>query len=122
MVKIEEMGKTMTFFEQLEQEAGPVVLINKVTVDPEEVDQLLRVWTADVVMMKQQPGYISAQIHRGIGGSSTFINYSVWESVGELKRAFNRPEFQATLEDWPPSAVASPHLFEKIAIPGCCVA
>ena len=32
MVKIEEMSKTITFFEQLEREAGPIVLINRITV------------------------------------------------------------------------------------------
>ena len=69
MVKIEEMSETITFFEQLEQEAGPIVLINRITVKPEEADQLLRIWTIDIDMMKGQPGFISAQLHQGIGGS-----------------------------------------------------
>ena len=118
MVKIEEMSETITFFEQLEQEARPIVLINRITVKPEEADQLLRIWTIDIEMMKGQPGFISAQLHQGIGGSSVFLNHSVWESVGALKRAFNRPEFQETLKEYPPSAVASPHIFEKLAISG----
>jgi len=118
MIKIEEMSKTITFFEQMEQECGPVVIINRITVNPEETDELLRVWATDIEIMKGQPGYISAQLHRGVGGNSVFLNYSVWESVGHLKQAFNRPEFQVTLNDYPPSAVASPHIFEKIDIPG----
>ena len=30
---------------------------------------------------KEQPGFISTQLHKGIGGSATFINYAVWESA-----------------------------------------
>ncbi len=122
MIKIEEMGKSLTFFEQMNEKAGPVVIINKISVVPEEGDELIRAWTADIEMMKGQPGYISAQLHKGVGGSGVYLNYSVWESVESLKRAFERPEFQETLNNYPASAVASPHIFEKIAIPGCCVA
>ena len=39
-----------------------------------------------------------------------------------IKRAFGDPEFQAKLGQYPPSAVASPHLFRKVAVPGICVA
>lgn len=118
MVKIEETSEAITFFEQLEQEVGPIVLINRITVKPEEADQLLRIWITDIEIMKGQPGFISAQLHQGIGGNSVFLNHSVWESVADLKRAFNRPEFQETLKEYPLSAVASPHIFEKMAISG----
>ena len=46
-----------------------------------------------------------------------FVNYAVWESVADFKRAFNNAEFQARIQDYPPSVVASPHLFQKIAVP-----
>jgi hypothetical protein len=36
--------------------------------------------------------------------------------------AFSHPEFQAKLSAYPSSAVAAPHLFEKVAVPGICVA
>ncbi len=122
MLNFEEMDKTVTVFEQMEQNVGPVVLINKFTVKPEETDQLLRAWAADAAIMKKQPGYISTQLYRAIGGSSVFLNYAVWESVEDFKRAFHNPEFQAKFTDYPPSTVASPHLFEKMAVPGFCVA
>ena len=32
------------------------------------------------------------------------------------------PEFAAKRSAYPPSAVASPHLFQKVAVPGICVA
>ncbi len=63
-----------------EANVAPVILINKFNVKPEDVDQFLKIWAADAAIMKQQPGFISAQLHRGIGGSCVFINYAVWES------------------------------------------
>ena len=71
--------------------------------------------------MKQQPRFIRKQLQRGIGGSSVFFNYAVWESVEHFKRAFSNPEFQAKMKDYPPSAAASPHLLKKVAVPGICV-
>jgi heme-degrading monooxygenase HmoA len=72
--------------------------------------------------MRHQPGFISTQLHRGVGGSRVFINYAVWESTEHFKRALTNPEFQSKLGHYPPSAVASPHLFRKVAVPGICVA
>jgi heme-degrading monooxygenase HmoA len=49
--------------------------------------------------MKQQPGFISTQLHRSIAGSSVFVNYAIWETVDDFKRAFTNPEFQAKMKD-----------------------
>jgi quinol monooxygenase YgiN len=122
MAQLIEMDRHVSLFEQMdEQRVGPVILINTFTVEPEEVDRLQQAWASDAAFMRQQPGFISTQLHRGIGRSSTFVNYAVWESVEQFKRAFTNPEFQAKLQDYPPSAAASPHLFKKVAVPGICV-
>src|SRR5918999_4491268 len=121
MPQLIEMDKNVTLFTQIEEQIGPVILINKLTADPGEVDQLLKAWAADAAFMKQQPGFISTQLHQGIGGSSVFFNYAVWESVEHFKRAFSNPEFQSKMADYPPSAAASPHLVKKVAVPGICV-
>jgi heme-degrading monooxygenase HmoA len=71
--------------------------------------------------MKQQPGFISAQLHRGIASSSTFFNYAVFESAERFKRAFNNPEFRSSVVALPSSTLMSPHLFKKVAVPGICV-
>jgi heme-degrading monooxygenase HmoA len=122
MPQMIEMDKNVTLRDQLQHEIGPVILINTFTVQADEADQLLQAWAADATYFKQQPGFISTQLHRGIGGSSVFVNYAVWESVGQFRAAFSRPEFQEHLKAYPPSAVASPHLFQKVAVPGLCVA
>jgi heme-degrading monooxygenase HmoA len=122
MVKLTEMDEGVTLQQQLAQEAGPVILINTFTVKAEEADQLLQAWAADAAFFKRQPGFISTQLHRGIGGSCVFINYAVWESVAHLRSALSQPEFREALQAYPPSAVASPHLFQKLAVPNLCVA
>ena len=121
MLKFVEMDENTSFFAQMDQDLGTVILINEFTVAPEDTEGFLEAWTADAVVMKKQPGFISTQLHKGIGGSRVFVNYAVWESVADFKRAFNDPEFQARMQDYPSSVVASPHLFQKVAVPRVCV-
>lgn len=121
MVTLVEMDPTITLFEQMQDRGGPVVLINSFKVRPDEVDQLLSAWTADATLMRAQPGYISTQLHRGIGGSCVFLNYAVWESTEHFARAFANPEFQSQLGHYPSSATSEPHLFRKLAVAGVCV-
>lgn len=102
--------------------ASPVVLINVFTLDKADEQTFLQAWQADADVMKRQPGFISTQLHRAIGESPTYLNYAVWESTADFRAAFSHPEFRAKLSAYPSSAVASPHLFQKVAVPGVCVA
>jgi quinol monooxygenase YgiN len=113
-MKMVEMSERITLREQMEKSVGPVVLVNRFTVKPEEADELLKAWTTDTEVMKRQPGFVSAQLHRGVGDPGEFLNYAVWESVEVFRRAFSNPQFQASLAHYPPSTTASPHLFQKI--------
>ena len=121
-IKLAELDDRVTYGQQLQQETGPVVLINTFNVAPEDAERLLAVWAEDAAFMKQQPGFISTQLHRGIAGSTTFVNVAVWESAGALRSAFASPDFQAHVAHYPNSTVTKPHLFEKVAVPGICVA
>ena len=119
-----EMDESVTLAAQLGEEEGrrrSVILINKFNVKPEDTDNLLKAWAADAAYLKQKPGFISTQLHRGIGGSCVFINYAVWESVEHFKQATSDPAFRSALANYPDSAMASPHLFRKVAVPGICV-
>lgn len=121
MPKFVEMDDKTTFAAQMAEEVGTVILVNQFLVEPDDAEQFLKRWAEDAAIMKRQPGFISAQLHKGVGGSRVFLNYTVWESVADFKRAFNNPEFRANIESYPPSVVASPHLFQKIAVPRICV-
>ena len=107
---------------QLAVDATPVVLVNLVTLDKADEPRFLEAWQNDAAFMKRQPGFISTQLHRAIGDSSAYVNYGVWESTAHYRAAFTHPEFRASLAAYPSSVLAIPHLFQKVAVPGICVA
>lgn len=107
---------------QLAIEAAPVVLVNIFTLDKADETTFLKVWQDDAAFMKQLPGFISTQLHRAIGDSPMYLNYAVWETTSAFQAAFAHPEFRSKLSAYPSSAVAAPHLFQKVAVPGICVA
>ncbi len=118
-----ELCETVSLADQMQSnEDGPIVLMNVLTVEPADEDELVASWKHDADFMKQQPGYISTQLHKAIGGSPTFINYAIWENVESFRAAFQNPEFQSRIAAYPESAVAAPHLFKKLAVAGHCVA
>jgi heme-degrading monooxygenase HmoA len=121
-MKFKEMDAHVSLSDQLGQEVGPVVLVNEFSVDPRQADDLVAAWAEDAAYFKSQPGFIAAQLHRGIAGSGVFLNYAIWESVRAFRDAFSSPEFRSKLARYPESTVASPHLFQKVAVPGICLA
>jgi len=127
MAKFIEMDDRVKFKDQIEEKMlGSVILINKFNVKPNKVEQFLRDWAEDATNFKQQPGFISTQLHKGIGKSCVFINYAVWESIEHYKKAINKLLFSSQsqsplLKYGDKSLVISPHLFTKIAVPGICV-
>ena len=124
MAKLIEMDENVTLKDQMEnQAAGAVVLINKFNVDSDDVEQFLKAWKEDATKFKNQTGFISA-LHKGIGKSTVFVNYAVWESLQHFKNAVDNvigPDFQSQLSKYPKSLVVSPHLFKKVAVRGICL-
>ena len=127
MAKFVEMDDRVKFKDQIEEKImGSVILINKFNVDQDKIEQFLKDWAEDAARFKQQSGFISTQLHRGIGNSSVFINYAVWESIEHYKKAINKILFSSQsqsplLKYDDKSLVISPHSFTKIAVPGICV-
>jgi len=126
MAKFVEMDERTKFKDQTEEKiGGPVILINKFNVHPDKVEQFLKDWAEDASAFKRQQGFVSAQLHKGVGKSSVFINYAVWESMEHYKEAVNKILFTSEpqsrlLKYDDDSLVISPHLFKKIAVPGIC--
>jgi quinol monooxygenase YgiN len=122
LAKLVETDDQVTFSKQIEEDiSGPVILINKFTVDSEDATKFLKAWANDADYFKRQPGFISAQLHQGVGGSGVFVNYAVWESSAQLKKALNNIDLKDLLSDYPSSTVVSPHLSKKVAVSGICV-
>lgn len=122
MTLMRPMDEKYPIERQLAVEAAPVVLINLFTLDAADEEQFLDAWKDDAGFMKRQPGFISTQLHRAIGESPTYLNYAVWDSTDTFRAAFTHPEFIAKLGAYPSSAVASPHLFQKVGVAGICTA
>jgi len=121
MLQLRPLDTKVPIFQQLTVDVSPVVLVNVFEVAETDIPALVQAWEHDATWMKQQPGYISTQLHRGIAGSTIFLNYAVWESVAHFRAAFNHPNFKAALGQYPDSAIASPHLFTRLTVPNLCV-
>jgi heme-degrading monooxygenase HmoA len=122
MLSLRPLDPSFPIERQVSLETGPVVLVNVFMLDKADESALLEAWRNDAALMKQQPGFISTQLHRATGESATYLNYAVWESTAHFRAAFSHSAFRAGLGAYPSSTVASPHLFEKIAVSGICVA
>ena len=122
MPGFENLDALVTLADQMNSEEGPIVLVNLFTVDAADEEALLKAWAHDADFMKAQPGYISTQMHKGIAGSTTYLNYAIWQDVESFRNAFTSSEFQSRIADYPASAVAKPHLFRKLTIVNHCVA
>ena len=107
---------------QLGIAAAPVVLINLFTLDYADEAGFLDAFKAAAEIITKQPGFISMQLHRAIGDSPTYLNYVKWESTETVGAGLTHPEFVEKLSAYPSSVVGSPHLFQKVAVPGFCTA
>ncbi len=122
MLKMEELNSLVTYEEQLHEEHhGPVVLMILFSVEAKEVEAFRTAWAKDAAFTKAQPGFISAQLHQGIQGSNTFLDYAIFESVAALEAMTRQPEFGPLRELYPNSATASLHLFRQVAVPNICL-
>ena len=121
MLQLRPLDAEVPIFQQLNADLSPVVLVNIFQVAEADIPALLDAWAHDAAWMKQQPGYISTQLHRGIAGSTVLMNYAVWVSVAHFRAAFNHPDFKQALAAYPSSTVASPHLFTRLSVPNLCV-
>jgi heme-degrading monooxygenase HmoA len=89
------MDANVSFDKQIVNNVAPVVLLSTFLVKHEHVEEFLAGFRNQFAIMRKQPGLISAQLHRGIAGSSLLMNYVIRESTDAFKHGFKSPEFQA---------------------------
>ena len=122
MLKMKELDEQTPFEQQMQDPVDePVVLMILFTMNAEDVDPFKVAWARDAAFTKAQPGFISAQLHQGIDGSTTFLDYAVFEDVKSFAAMTQQPEFGPLRQIYPDSATASLHLFRRVAIPGICL-
>jgi heme-degrading monooxygenase HmoA len=113
---------TIPFLHQLQHDADPIVLINIFVVPEGKMDYMIALWRKDSLIMKAQPGFISAQLYKGIAGSNILINIAVWESTADLRGGFTSEPFQETLKEYPDGALSYPQILQKVAVSNVCTA
>lgn len=90
-----------------------VTLINVFTVEPEYQQRLVDVLVeATQAVMRRQPGYVSANIHRSLDGTRV-TNYAQWRSREVFEAMLRDPEATAHREE--ASRIAEkfePYLYE----------
>ena len=119
MLQLKPLDQKVPIFQQINTDVAPVVLVNVFQVAEEDIPALLKAWEADANWMKQQPGYISTQLHQGIAGSTVFMNYALWESVAHFRAAFTHPEFKQALGHFPSSVPSQKYVsIRRIPRPG----
>ncbi len=122
MLRTKPLDSQITLEQQIQDHGNePVVLIILFTVSANDVEAFKAAYAKDAALTKAQPGFISAQLHQGIAGSTMFLDYAVFENVAALAATTRQPEFGPLREIYPDSATASLHLLRRVAIPGICL-
>jgi len=97
-------------------DAGVVTLINVFTVDPANQRQLVERWQeATEGVMRHQPGFVSATIHRSYDGAKV-INYAQWESRERFAAMFQDPAVGAQLAQLAEIGRPDPILCEVVSV------
>jgi heme-degrading monooxygenase HmoA len=122
MIKIDTLDPSTPLASQFQEKTGSVVVINTFIVPREAMAQFLEIWHDDASVMKASPGFISTQLLRGTSDSKLVVNIGVWESTEALARAHSNPKFRENASKFPAGIVAYPHIYQKIAVQGVCVA
>ncbi|MFH8469078.1 antibiotic biosynthesis monooxygenase family protein [Streptomyces sp. NPDC017991] len=108
--------------EQFRATSGAFVLLQIFVVPDGEVDRAIHAYQKTGAYMKSRNGYIQAQLHRGIGGSSVLVDLAVWESVGALRAVLLDPDFLAVSADYPAGTRCFRQVLRRAAVPNVCVA
>jgi heme-degrading monooxygenase HmoA len=91
-----------------------VTLINVFTVAPEHQQRLIDLLVeATEQVISRLPGYVSANIHRGLDGTRV-VNYAQWRSVADFEAMLRHPEARPHFEAAWRLATNEPHLYEVV--------
>jgi len=96
--------------------ASVLTLVNVFTVAPENQARLVEgLARATEEVIRQQPGFISANFHRSLDGTRV-VNYAQWESREALETMLGRPEVQAHLQEAQAIATFQPIICEVVSV------
>ncbi len=89
-------------------------LINVFTVTPEDQQRLIDALDeATARVMRLLPGFISANIHKGLDGTRV-TNYAQWASRDAFEAMLHVPDARTHMEEVTRIASAEPYLYEVV--------
>lgn len=95
-----------------QQEKATVTLVNRFEVTQDDITAFLDRWSKIGEYMKQQPGFVAAELKKDILSSKDWIMSEKWSSLDAYKKAIASQEFQALIKDFPAKASwFAPELF-----------
>ena len=93
-----------------------MVLINVFTCKPEDQQRLIEAWQKGTdEIMRYMPGFISANIHRGLDGTK-MVNYAQWASREAFEASLRDPEVGAYFRNLAQIAPPDPVLAEVVSV------
>lgn len=91
-----------------------VTLINTFTVEPERQQELVQLLVdATEQVMRRMPGFVSANIHRGLDGRHV-ANYAQWRSREDFEAMLQNPEAKEHMGRAAALARFEPVLYEVV--------
>jgi heme-degrading monooxygenase HmoA len=76
-----------------------VTLVNIFMVEPEQQQHLIDLLVqATEAVMKRQPGFVSANIHRGLDGTHV-ANYAQWRTRDDFEAMLRNPEVRPHMQE-----------------------
>jgi quinol monooxygenase YgiN len=100
----------------IEAGAPVVTLVNVFTVDPDRQDELVALLErATDQVMRHQPGFVSANIHRALDGTKV-ANYAQWESVEAMTAMLSDATARVHMGEALAMAEAAPALYEVASV------
>jgi cytochrome b561 len=86
--------------ETISTPAGQVVTLKTYEVPVQEAEEFERNWAVSIEMMRRQPGFVSATLHKPVedeGPFAKYVNYAVWESASAFTAAWQTVSAFATI-------------------------
>lgn len=117
---LDTLDPSTSFEAQLGQKTKPTTLLSLFVVPPQVMTTVLELCAADLRFMAEQPGFVSARIQRGTGGSKVLLQIVEWTSTEALAAAVAAAGADPTTRErsarMPPEVTAYLHVFETAAL------
>jgi heme-degrading monooxygenase HmoA len=108
--------RTDTSKAHLQPAAGLITLINVFTVEPADQEHLLEAWQrATEEVIRHQPGFVSATIHRSLDGTKV-VNYAEWQGHDALAAMLRNPEAREQMARLAQIGTPSPLICEIVSV------